>query len=187
MTQLTKKVDVFLDVHHFMTPQQRQAKRAIRFQDLAQNDALSRVLTYFSSDKYKYMFRLVFTEHHAFNIRRALIEDHGWSKEEAERHVANCRSLVTNTGGDSKSPLTKGSFNQLELARMGGTHLTPDSEDATIVKMAQVLRSDVLVTNDEKLLLATTPGLIKTTIEHFEASIVRDLKRVEAKVLRTAA
>jgi hypothetical protein len=171
MTHSNQKVDVLLDVHHFMTQDQRFAKRAIRFEDLkhSKTDARTRVLRYLASNPH--MFRLVFTEHHVFNIRRALIEDHGWPKSEVEKHIANCKRFIASTGSEF-SPLTKTSFDQLELAKMGGTHRTPDSEDATIVKLAQVLHSDLIVSNDDGVMRASTPGIIKISMEAFEKSII---------------
>jgi hypothetical protein len=171
MTHPNQKVDVLLDVHHFMTQDQRLAKRAIRFEDLkhSKTDARTRVLRYLASNPH--MFRLVFTEHHAYNVRRALIEDHGWPKSEVEKHIANCERFIASTGGEF-SPLSKTSFDQLELAKMGGTNRTPDTEDATIVKLAQVLHSDLIVSNDDGVMRASTPGIIKVSMETFERSII---------------
>lgn len=177
---MVQKVDVLLDVHHFMTQKQRQSRRAIRFEDhdISKADARTRVMHYLATKPH--MFRLVFTEHHVFNIRRALIEDHGWPPSEVEKHIANCKQLAKSTGGEF-SPLTKTSFSHLELAKMGGTHRTPDTEDATIVKLAQVLHSDLIVSNDDGVMRANTPGTIKVSIEAFYRSIVELVDKRPAK------
>lgn len=180
MTHPTQKVDVLLDVHHFMTKEQRLSRRAIRFEDLAydKTDARARVLRYLATNPH--FFRISISKHHVFNIRRALIEDHGWTESEVKKHLANCSRLVERSGGEF-SLLSKTSFSHLELAKMGGTHRTPDTEDATIVKMAEILRSDLIVSNDDGVLRAETPGIIKTSMEAFEKSIIKTMNTQHAK------
>jgi hypothetical protein len=167
-------IKVMLDVHHF-TPTTLVALRGRfdrqgrfsklnpneahkAFAHLESNDASSGFLRFVAQLGAKQPYRLVWTDHHAFCVRDILAEN-DWSASQIEFFVMACKSLAEHSGGsyeavDYVKQAKSDRSLRFELESMGGTHRTPDIEDAAIVKMATDFRCDLIVSNDKGILAA---------------------------------
>lgn len=159
------RVKVLLDVHHYLPSSVMKTKGHFRvFNLLKGDDGATQFLRFASHNRKNQPFQLVWTAHHEFCVRNILAEN-DWSAIQIDNYVKACRALALATGGtletiDYVKQSRTDSALKRELQSMGGTHRTPDLEDAAIVKMATDLRCDLIVTNDAGIRAAHVKTLV---------------------------
>jgi hypothetical protein len=187
---MSVKIKVLLDVHHFLPKslvklrgrfdrnaqfsKLNPAEYHKAFAHIQATDHAGGFLRFAAQFGTRQPFQLVFTAHHEFCVRNILAEN-DWSAAQIDFFVKACKALAVHTGGGfenidyMKAQKTNPDL-KFELAAMGGTHRTPDLEDASIVKMAVDLKCDVIVSNDSGVLAARVDTSLRS-IEAFTTEI----------------
>lgn len=149
---------VLLDVHGFLPKEIRSYHGQTRFQGFARlkgQDQVCDLLRFLATFKNRQPFRLVWTEHHAFNVAKVLFKE-GWSEQNVKRYIAACKQLAIATGGgtsnvDFKAQAKNDQEMYLELCRIAVRLDQEDTEDAAIIKMAMHFRCARLISNDNRV------------------------------------